>query len=147
MNYGFDVNDLFSGATGNVTLGLEATHMAELTTSVTGTTFVRSDDTVQRPDWTARLNAAYANGPLRISYQLDYLDNVLAVPDATIENNPNPYIDANYVHSLSGLYEVREGLTLRAGVTNIFDEGPSYPTLFHGDILGRRYFAGVNYRF
>ncbi|MBA4226712.1 MAG: TonB-dependent receptor [Hyphomonas sp.] len=147
VNYGFDVNNLFSGATGNVTLGLEATHMAELTTSVTGTTFVRSDDTVQRPDWTARLNAAYANGPLRISYQMDYLDNVLAVPDATIENNPNPYIDANYVHSLSGLYEVREGLTLRAGVTNIFDEGPSYPTLFHGDILGRRYFAGVNYRF
>ncbi|MGE6699547.1 TonB-dependent receptor domain-containing protein [Hyphomonas sp. NPDC076900] len=147
VNYGFDVNDLFSGATGNVTLGLEATHMAELTTSVTGTTFVRTDDTVQRPDWTARLNAAYANGPLRVSYQMDYLDNVLATSDATIENNPNPYIDANYVHSLSGLYEVREGLTLRAGVTNIFDEGPSYPTLYHGDILGRRYFAGVNYRF
>ena len=147
VNYGFDVNDLFSGATGDVTLGFEATHMAELTTSVTGTTFVRSDDTVQRPDWTARFNAAYANGPVRISYQMDYLDNVLAVPDATIENNPNPYIDANYVHSLSGLYEIRDGLTLRAGVTNLFDEGPSYPTLFHGDILGRRYFAGVNYRF
>lgn len=147
VNYGFDVNDLFSGASGDVTLGFEATHMAELTTSVTGTTFVRTDNTVQRPDWTGRFNAAYENGPVRISYQMDYLDNVLAVPDATIENNPNPYIDANYVHSLSGLYEIRDGLTLRAGVTNIFDEGPSYPTLFHGDILGRRYFAGVNYRF
>lgn len=147
VNYGFDVNDLFSGATGNVTFGLEATHMAELTTSVTGTTFTRSDNTVQRPDWTARFNAGYSNGPLRLSYQMDYLDDVLAVPDATIENNPNPEIDANYVHSLSGLYEIRDGLTLRAGVTNIFDEGPSYPTFVHGDILGRRYFAGVNYRF
>lgn len=147
VNYGFDVNDLFSGVTGTVSLGLEATHMAELNTSVTGTTFVRSDNTVQRPDWTARFNAAYSNGPLRLSYQMDYLDDVLAVPDATIENNPNPEIDANYVHSLSALYEIREGLTLRAGVTNIFDEAPSYPTLVHGDILGRRYFAGVNYRF
>ncbi|MFN3607750.1 MAG: TonB-dependent receptor domain-containing protein [Hyphomonas sp.] len=147
VNYGFDVNDLFNGATGNVTLGFEATHMAELTTSVTGTTFIRSDNTVQRPDWTARFNAAYANGPLRLSYQMDYLDDVLAAPDATIENNPNPEIDANYVHSLSALYEVREGLTLRAGVTNIFDDGPSYPTFTHGDILGRRYFAGVNYSF
>ena len=147
VNYGFDVNDLFSGATGDVTLGLEATHMAELNTSVTGTSFTRSDNTVQRPDWTARFNAAYSTGPLRLSYQMDYLDDVLAVPDATIENNPNPEIDANYVHSLSALYEIRDGLTLRAGVTNMFDEGPSYPTFVHGDILGRRYFAGVNYRF
>ncbi|MFN4184900.1 MAG: TonB-dependent receptor domain-containing protein [Hyphomonas sp.] len=147
VNYGFDVNDLFSSATGNVTLGLEATHMAELKTSVTGTTFVRTDNTVQRPDWTARFNAGYSNGPVRLSYQVDYLADVLALPDATIENNPNPEIDANYVHSLSGLYEIRDGLTLRAGVTNIFDEDPSYPTFVHGDILGRRYFAGVNYRF
>lgn len=147
VNYGFDVNDLFSGATGDVTLGLEATHMAELNTSVTGTSFTRSDNTVQRPDWTARFNAAYATGPLRLSYQMDYLDDVLALPDATIENNPNPEIDPNYVHSLSALYEIRDGLTLRAGVTNMFDEGPSYPTFVHGDILGRRYFAGVNYRF
>ena len=146
-NYAFDVNDLFSGATGDVVLGVEATHMAKLNTSVTGTSFTRSDNTVQRPDWTARFNAAYSNGPLRLSYQMDYLDDVLALPDATIENNPNPEIDANYVHSLSGLYEIRDGLTLRAGVTNIFDEGPSYPTFVHGDILGRRYFAGVNYRF
>lgn len=147
VNYGFDVNDVFSGATGDVVFGLEATHMAELNTSVTGTSFTRSDNTVQRPDWTARFNAAYSNGPLRLSYQMDYLDDVLAVPDATIENNPNPEIEANYVHSLSGLYELREGLTLRAGVTNLFDEGPSYPSFVHGDILGRRYFAGVNYRF
>ncbi|MFN3311998.1 MAG: TonB-dependent receptor domain-containing protein [Hyphomonas sp.] len=147
VNYGFDVGDVISGANGFVTLGLEATHMAELTTSVTGTTFVRTDNTVARPDWTARFNAAYRNGPLRLTYQLDYLDDVLALPNATIENNPNPEIDANYVHSISGLYEVREGLTLRAGVTNLFDEAPSYPTLVHGDILGRRYFAGVNYRF
>lgn len=147
VNYGFDVNDVFSGATGSITLGLEATHMAELRTSVTGTTFTRTDNTVARPDWTARFNAAYANGPLRLTYQLDYLDDVKAVPDATIENNPNPEIDANYVHSMSALYEIRDGLTLRAGVTNLFDEGPSYPTFVHGDILGRRYFAGVNYRF
>ncbi|ABI78190.1 transporter, outer membrane receptor (OMR) family [Hyphomonas neptunium ATCC 15444] len=147
VNYGFDLNDLFSGATGDVTLGLEATHMAKLNTSVTGTSFTRSDNTVQRPDWTARFNAAYSTGPLRLSYQMDYLDDVLARPDATIENDPNPEIDANYVHSLSALYELREGLTLRAGVTNMFDEGPSYPTFVHGDILGRRYFAGVNYRF
>lgn len=147
LNYDFDVDAFVNGAPGAVTLGLEATHMAELRTSVTGTTFIRSDNTVLRPDWTTRFNVGYSNGPLRLSYQMDYLDDVLAGPNASIENNPNPEIDANYVHSLSALYELREGLTVRAGVTNIFDEAPAYPTLVHGDILGRRYFAGVNYRF
>lgn len=147
LNYDFDLARLIAPATGTVSLGLEATHMAELRTSVTGTTFVRTDNTAAQPDWTARFNAAWATGPVRLTYQLDYLDEVLAVANATIENNPNPIIDTNYIHSLSGLFELREGLTLRAGVTNLFDEGPSYPTLVHGDMLGRRYFAGINYRF
>lgn len=147
VNYGFDLADVFNSVSGSVTLGFEATHMAELRTSVTGTTFDRTDNTVSQPDWTARFNAGYANGPLRLSYQIDYLDNVKANSTATIENNPNPVIDSNYTHSLSGMYEIREGLTLRAGVTNIFDEEPSYPTIAYGDILGRRYFAGVNFRF
>ena len=32
---------------------------------------------------------------------------------------------------------------MRAGVQNLFDEGPSYPTTTYGDIIGRRYFIGL----
>ena len=147
VNYGFDLTDVVSSLAGDVSLGLEATHVSELSTSVTGTTFNRTDDTVESPDWTARFNVGYAYGPLRLSYQLNYLDNVLRVEGATIENDPNPYTDANVTHDLSAIYEFENGLSLRAGVTNLADEGPSYPTLSYGDILGRRYFAGVNYKF
>lgn len=147
VNYGFDLKDVASMLAGDVSLGLEATHTSELSTSVTGTTFSRSDDTVENPDWTGRFNAGYALGPLRVSYQLNYLDNVLRVEGSTIENDPNPYIDNNITHDLSAIYSFDNGLTVRAGVTNFTDEGPSYPTLSYGDILGRRYFAGVNYRF
>jgi iron complex outermembrane recepter protein len=147
VNYAFGLDQVFSTAPGDVSLGLEATHVAEISTSVTGTTFNRSDNTVSNPDWTGRFNARYAVGPLRLSYQLNYLDNVLAREGANIENNPNPLIDSNVTHDLSALYEFDNGLSLRAGVTNLTDEGPSYPTLAYGDILGRRYFAGVNYKF
>jgi len=137
----------FTTSVGDVSLGLEATHTAELSTSVTGTTFTRSDDTVEQPDWAARFNAAYSRGPVRLTYQLKYLDDVKAQEGANIENNPNPDIDSNITHSVSAQVAFDDGITFRAGVTNLTDEQPSYPTLVHGDILGRRYFAGLNIRF
>ena len=147
VNYGFDLKDVASSLAGDISLGLEATHVSELSTSVTGTTFNRTDDTVASPDWTARFNAGYAHGPLRLSYQLNYLDDALRVEGANIENDANPFIDKNITHDLSAIFAFDNGLSLRAGVTNFTDEGPSYPTLNYGDILGRRYFAGVNYKF
>ena len=141
LNYAFDTS------VGDISLGLEATHTSELSTSVTGTTFNRTDNTVDQPDWAGRFDAVYSTGPLRLTYQLDYLDSVKAEEGATIENTPLPVIDSNITHSISALYSFENGVTLRAGVTNLTDEEPSYPTLAHGDILGRRYFAGMNIRF
>ena len=114
---------------------------------MTGTTFNRTDNTVDQPDWAGQFDAVYTNGPLRMTYQLDYLSEVLAEEGATIENTPVPVIDSNITHSISALYSFDSGVTLRAGVTNFTDEKPSYPTLGYGDILGRRYFAGLNIRF
>lgn len=141
LNYAFDTS------VGDFSLGLQATHTSELSTSVTGTTFNRTDNTVDQSDWAGQFDAVYTNGPLRMTYQLDYLSEVLAEEGATIENTPVPVIDSNITHSISALYSFDSGVTLRAGVTNFTDEKPSYPTLGYGDILGRRYFAGLNIRF
>lgn len=147
VGYNFDLNEIWSGALGNFAFALEATHVDELSTSVTGSTFNRTDNTVAQPDWTALLNARYSVGGLRLSYQLNYLDDVLAREGANIENNPNPEIGTNYTQDLSASYDFDNGLTIRGGITNLFDEQPSYPTLNYGDILGRRYFVGVHYTF
>lgn len=146
-NYAFDLDNVWSSVPGELAFGVEATHVAKLSTSVTGTTFVRTDNTVDQPDWTGRFDAAYSNGPLRLTYQLDYLSEVLAEEGATIETTPVPVIDSNITHSISALYSFDSGVTLRAGIRNFTDELPSYPTLAHGDILGRRYFAGLNFSF
>src|SRR5690606_30914991 len=137
LNYDVPMADLFGGDVGDLSFSLEATHTRRLNTSVTGTTFVRTDNTAQQPDWVGRFNARYARGPLRVSYQLNYLSEVLALPNATIENNPNPVLDSNITHSISAQYDVGN-VTLRAGVHNVLDKEPSYPSLVHGDILGRR---------
>lgn len=132
---------------GQLTLGLEATHTSSLTTSVVGATEERTDNTADTPDWSGRFDAIWTRGPVRLTYQLSYLDDVVAEANATIESTPNPYLERNITHSISGAYEINADLTLRAGITNLTDEEPSYPSLSYGDILGRRYFVGANFRF
>lgn len=148
VNYSFPLDELFGGERdlGDLALGLEATHTSLLTTSVTGATFTRTDDTVEQPTWRGRFDAHYSKGPLRLNYQLIYLGETRAGPDATIENNPNPIIDRNIRHTISGQYDFGR-VVLRAGIRNLTDEGPSYPSLAYGDILGRRYFVGAQVRF
>lgn len=144
-NYDLSLADLFGGDPGDLSLSIEATHSSRLTTSVTGTTFIRSDDTAAQPDWVTRFNARYSRGPFRLTYQLYYLSEVRAGPNETIETTPNPIIGSNLTHSISAQYDIGE-FTLRAGLINLTDEAPSYPNFAHGDILGRRYFVGVTGR-
>lgn len=146
LNYIVPLADLLGGDYGRLELAAEATHTSLLTTSVTGSTFVRSDNTVPTPDWVSRFDARYSRGPFRFTYQLVYLDDVKAGPDATIENNPNPVLDSNTVHNVSTQYDFGN-LILRAGVLNLFDTDPSYPNIAHGDILGRRMYVGARVRF
>lgn len=132
---------------GRMDLTVEATHTALLETSVTGVDLNRTDDTSTNPDWRARVDARYSRGPLGLLYTLSYLPETRVTREATIENNPNPVLDANYRHSISARYDIGEMFTVRAGVENLTDEQPSYPSLTYGDLLGRRYFLGLTARF
>lgn len=146
LDYDVPMDSIFSSDLGDLGLSVEATHTSLLTTSVTGTTFTRTDNTVAQPDWVGKLNVRYAKGPFRLSYQAYYLSKVLAGPDATIENNPNPIIAANTTHSISGQYDFGP-IVFRAGIVNFTDKEPSYPNFAHGDILGRRFFFGATANF
>ena len=143
----YNINYQFQpGAWGRFEVGLEATHTGLLTTSVTGTTFTRTDDTTAQPDWSGRLDLRWSKGPLRLTYQLNYLSDVLRAANATVENDPNPFVDQNVTHNISGQYDLGQW-QLRAGIVNLTDEEPSYPTLNYGDIIGRQWFAGVRVKF
>ncbi|MBH0114529.1 TonB-dependent receptor [Novosphingobium sp. YJ-S2-02] len=137
LDYTFMPGDL-----GTFHVGVNATHNSLLTTSVTGETFTRTDNTIAKPTWEGRFNLDWTRGKVRVSYQAYYLDETKARFDATIENNPNPIIDSNLTHSISTQFDAGSFI-LRAGVDNFTDEGPSYPQIAYGDILGRRFWIGA----
>lgn len=139
VDYRFTPGD---GEWGRFHIGIDATHNTLLTTSVTGETFVRTDDTYLKPEWQGRLNLDWERGPVRLSYQANYLDKTRAGADATIENNPNPLLDSNLTHSISAQFDAGQ-MTFRLGVDNLTDEDPSYPQIAYGDILGRRFWVGA----
>src|SRR5690606_18027370 len=143
LNYGFELASQFDNLGGEIELGLEATHTSLLTSSVTGDVFTRTDNTTQQPDWVTRFDARYVNEPFRVSYQLLYLDDVLRIPDSTVENDPHPFVSSNVTHNISAQYRWNEALTVRAGIDNVTNEEPSYPTYHYGDVIGRQYFLGA----
>ncbi|WP_225425460.1 TonB-dependent receptor domain-containing protein [Pelagerythrobacter rhizovicinus] len=146
IEYAFRPGEWFGGDDlGRVRLGINATHNTLLERSVTGSTFVREDDTSLAPEWVGRFNLVYDKGPLRLTYQADYRGETRAGPDATIENNPNPILEGNTVHNVSAQLDLGD-FVLRGGIDNLTDKSPSYPQIAYGDILGRRFFVGVKIR-
>jgi iron complex outermembrane receptor protein len=154
INYSFPIGRYFDDADlGELELNLEATRIEKLEISVTGLDRTRVDNTSSTPDFgpspdlSAKFDLRYRKGPVRLNYTLNYLSAVKQTYTATIENTPTPSIKENIRHSISGSYDFLGNYTLRAGVNNLTDEAPSFPTRTYGDLLGRRYFVGVKARF
>ena len=133
-----------TGRTGCVVTGLDQRNLQPAGGRIEGRS--DTDDTTAQPDWSGRLDLRWSKGPLRLTYQLNYLSDVLRAANATVENDPNPFVDQNITHNISGQYDLGSW-QLRAGIVNLTDEEPSYPTLNYGDIIGRQWFAGVRVKF
>ncbi|HEY0684856.1 MAG TPA: TonB-dependent receptor [Steroidobacter sp.] len=132
---------------GDLSLAIEATHVSLLETSVTGVDLTRTDGTAAQPDWRSRFDVRYTVGPVRLAYSLNYLPSVRSTNTSTVETTLYPVLDDNYRHNVSAQYDLTEALTLRAGVENLTDEMPSFPSTQYGDILGRQYYMGINAKF
>ena len=155
INYSFPIGRFFNDADlGNLELAVEATHTTRLEASVTGVDTQRVDGTAYAnvagitgtPDWVVRFDARYRLGPVRVLYTLNYLPETVTSYGANIETAQYWHVKENYRHSVSVMYDFRN-YTFRAGVNNLTDQMPSWPTRSYGDILGRQYFAGVRARF
>lgn len=147
FNYRFPVGRFFEGRDlGVLEFALEATHTSRLLTSVTGFDRSESQGTTATPDWRVRGDLRYSRGPVRLFYSVYYLPSVKSGFNDTIETTPVPVIDSNYTHTVSGQFDYRN-ITFRAGVNNLTNETPSFPTRSYGDLFGRQYFVGARVRF
>ncbi len=153
INYTFPIGRFFEDRDlGELELDLQATRTEKLEVSVTGFDVLRVDNTSSTtgygpsPDFSAKFDARFRKGPFRATYTMNYLSPVKFQATSTIETVPTPTIKENIRHNVSASYDFLN-YTVRAGVTNLTDEEPSFPTRTYGDILGRRYFVGVKARF
>jgi outer membrane receptor protein involved in Fe transport len=106
----------------------------------------------------------YGIGPARVSVQWQHLPSVEVEGKAT-GTSPNTGYPAYNLFNLNGTVKVTSGLNMRWGVDNLFNKAPpignvftaANPTLgqlpgggFNGsfyDIIGRRYYMGINMKF
>jgi iron complex outermembrane recepter protein len=106
------------------------------------------------PEWKLNLDAHYAWQTLTVGAQWRYVDSMQDV-DASLDYtvSSRDYLDVYVVNEFDG--GLFDGLTLRLGVENLTDEAPPLvPTQVQAntdpsqyDVLGRRYYLNLNYRF
>jgi len=159
---GYDLNLAYSfeAAGLNWKAGLDTTYLDEYVTQVTGepTDYtgvitsgsggyaeVKSNFTlnVAGDNWDAQYQARYISG----------MDSFACIDDPA--SCYAPTTPSVIYHDISGSYLVNETVSLSAGVNNLFDKQPPYYTgnndsntdPYTYDVLGRRFFAGINVKF
>jgi outer membrane receptor protein involved in Fe transport len=107
------------------------------------------------PEWKLNLDTVYSRGPLKMTLTSRYIDSMVNAATVT-GGSPvtNTGVPATWYFDLIGRYEVTGNLTIRAGVNNLGDQKPRLyspniqantdPSLY--DVLGRRYYIGIDYR-
>ncbi|MDG5494877.1 TonB-dependent receptor [Niveispirillum sp. BGYR6] len=103
----------------------------------------------------------YRSGPLTTTMQVNYIGswkNEALLTGSAANTLVYPEVDDYYLFDLSGSYEVLEGVTVSAGVTNLFDKKPpmlpdtmigSQQNTFSNtyDVLGQRFFLSTTVKF
>jgi len=130
---------------GSVELEVQTTHNDVLRTNVVGA-ITQIAGTYAEPRWNTRFDIRYAIGPLRVTYQAHYLPSALYAQGATAANTPVPVVASNLTQDISMTYNWKQ-YQFRAGINNIANQSPSFPTLTYGDIIGREFFVGLKARY
>lgn len=108
------------------------------------------------PEWRVNLTTSYTIGGLNVQLANRFIDAMVHSNTVT-GGSPvtNTGTAATWYHDLAVRYDITKNLSVRAGVSNLTDQQPRVyspniqantdPSTF--DVLGRRYFVGVNGRF
>jgi len=115
--------------------------------------------------WKLLNTLSYSVGPASIALQWQHLPAAESIAYPFDEDTPFLGSPSYDLFNLSGSYNLAEGITLRAGIDNLFDKAPplteynasatglantvgGFPiNAFFFDQIGRRFYAGVNMKF
>ena len=156
---------LFGGRdAGHFDFGLTVSHLDKLDISVSGLGYDEYDAVGTgllgvaligpSPENQARFNARWARGPWTLSWASRWSDGLVYDRTWTIEQRDILGTPSVVQHDLSAQFAVNEKLRLRFVVNNVTEQEPpvnmhigpgNYNSLF--DVVGRYFYAGLNYRF
>lgn len=107
---------------------------------------------VGNPEIQFRLTTTYSRDDWTATWTTRYVDNSALYdvsPEGDTPEDIHPHsIGTMITHDLNGTYDVTDSISLRAGVRNIFDKlPPGYTSDPIYDLVGRRFYAGVNFAF
>jgi iron complex outermembrane receptor protein len=109
--------------------------------------------TISFPEWKATASATYAIGSGSVTLASRWFDSLYHYQDAGAATRTRAGVASRIYFDLTGKVDLPFDMQLRGGVLNVADtqppewtgEGATDPALF--DILGRRFFIGVNKMF
>ncbi|MGH6966669.1 MAG: TonB-dependent receptor domain-containing protein [Phenylobacterium sp.] len=139
-----------------LTLSLDVLNTQDLESSVSGLGFdlVQSAGALSTPRWKGQAKISYMIDRLTLNWATNYVGRVRFNNTATIEDQFPLRLDSYFRSDLSAQYRLKDAVTLRAGVNNIFDQLPNSlatgQTSSSGagyDVIGRAYYAGVRLKF
>ncbi|KTF18457.1 TonB-dependent receptor plug domain-containing protein [Pseudoalteromonas sp. H105] len=154
LSYSFEAAGL------NWKAGLDTTYLDEYVVEVTGDPVdyagVITSGSGGYADFKSNLTINVAGDNWDAQYQARYIAGMDSY--ACIGKEDSCYAPTTptvVYHDISGSYLVNETISLSAGVNNLFDKQPPYYTgnndsntdPYTYDVLGRRFFAGVNVKF
>jgi outer membrane receptor protein involved in Fe transport len=107
------------------------------------------------PQWRANVNFEYEVGRLGLDLRGRYLGSAKHELDVPVEDPASTGVDSTWYWDLASRFGVTDTVEVRFGVINLFDEeikiyepaveSGTDPSVF--DVVGRRYYAGINLRF
>ena len=106
------------------------------------------------PKWRSVVTTNYNVGPVNLGLRWRFIQKMNDVTAITRPTSPAAGVPNYNIFDLTGRFKINEKLTLRAGITNLFDKQPPVvggtPGLTQAgtyDILGRSFYIGAKARF
>ncbi|MEW5684377.1 MAG: TonB-dependent receptor [Pseudomonadota bacterium] len=157
--YGFQTEDLLGKDYGSIAMRVDATWMYGFQLQgLPGQAFTQLANTINNglPEWKANGSIRWSHDRMSVAWNTLWIGSMIS--NSTFRPNQlDPYYTGDYWrHDLRVTYKVRDELTLRAGVINMFDRHPpALPETFTGigigasqyDNRGRFFFVGAGMQF
>lgn len=162
LNWGFDLDMIGISNGGSLDFNVLATWVEKYETQTSSADpvndFVGTIGSLTgsaTPDWRATLQTTYSRDALQLQLTTRWINGMIHANRVT-GGSPvsNTSVPTTYYVDLTGQYDLTNRVTLRAGVNNLLDQDPRLytpnvqantdPSTY--DVLGRRFFVGLNLR-